>query len=231
MQISSIDTAALQQFSRNIWVQYQKQCSSFEEVAQRTVEDFFDLFHSQNGEPEFALIRIFRTTRINELPHELQAIVKSPAEHYLALMGTVGVQASWCDRRQSRTRQVIPINQYMSPMFKGIFRELGFRWRDETGEDIVAGETIHEMPLVRYFHVEDVSSSTYIPDQEQFVRPYGIQSALAVGVQFGSKAAYVLIGFSMRHISPIQAEQLAQTAPYISTLLATFDEKNAIWAE
>lgn len=232
MQLSNIDPDALQQMGRSMWLEYQKTCSSFEEASQQIVEDFHNLFRSQDDEPTFALVRVFRTMSFDELNSDLQAKADtSAADHFLTLMGTVGLESAWCDRRLSQKRQAIPINQNMSPMFKGIFQDLGFSWQDETGDDIVAGQDIHDMSFLRYFYVEDVGASTYITDQEQFVQPYGIQSAIAAGVQFVSQAAYVIIGFSRQHISPEQAEKLVQITPHLSTLLAIFDAQNALWAE
>ncbi|MDQ7024420.1 MAG: hypothetical protein Q9P01_19460 [Anaerolineae bacterium] len=210
--------------------EYRDSCASFEEAAQAIVEDYFNLFRSKNDEPEFALIRIFQTMGFDKLTPELQASAKLSSGHFLTLMGTIGIEEAWCDRRQSQSRKAIPINQSMSPMFKGIFRELGFTWEDVTGDEVVVGQKVKDMSMIRFFHVEDVHSSSYITDQEQFVHPYGIQSAIAIGTQFISNAAYVLIGFSTQTISEEQAGQLTNIAPYISTLLAIFDGNEAFWA-
>lgn len=229
MQVSNIDMEKLRKIGKNML--YQNTCSSFEEAAQVIVADFYNLFRSRKDEPEFALVRIFQTMSFDELTPELQASAKLSSGHFLTLMGTIGLEDAWDDRRQSQSRKAIPINQNMSPMFKGIFRELGFSWEDVTGDKVVVGKKVKDMSFIHFFHVEDVSSSSYITDQEQFVHPYGIQSAIAIGTQFISQAAYVLIGFSMQPISEDQAVQLVSIAPYISTLLAVFDGKAALWAE
>lgn len=231
MQISNIDPKMLQEIARDMLNEYRDTCSSSEEAAQVIVEGFFDLFRSQEDEPEFALVRIFQTMNFDELTDELQASAKVSSGHFLTLLGTVGLEEAWCDRRQSRSRKAIPITQDMSPMFKGIFRELGFHWDDVTGDEFVAGQSVKNMSLIRYFHVEDVSSSSYITDQEQFVQPYGIQSAIAIGTQFVSKRAYVFIGFSRQTITQDDVAHLVSIAPYISTLLAIFDGRDALWAE
>lgn len=231
MQISNIDPKLLQEIARDMLKEYRDTCSSSEEAAQVVVEEFFNLFRSQEDEPEFALVRIFQTMSFDELTPELQASAQFSSGHFLTLLGTVGLEEAWCDRKQSRSRKAIPINQDMSPMFKGIFRELGFNWDDATDDEFVVGQSVKNMSLIRYFHVEDVSTSNYITDQEQFVHPYGIQSAIAIGTQFISKRAYVLIGFSTQVITREHVANLVSIAPYVSTLLAIFDGKNALWAE
>lgn len=231
MQLSTLDRATVQNIGKEILNTYRKDCSSFEEAAQRLVEDIFASFQSQQEKPEFALVRVFRTMKFDELTPDLQDIVESISGQYLTLTGTVGLEEAWCDRRQSQSRKAIPINQNMSPMFKGIFRELGFGWEDSTGDELVSGEALGAMGMIRYFFVEDVSTSTYITDQETFVKPYGIQSVIAAGSQFVSGAAYVVIGFTTVPVTQEQAEILVQLMPHVSTLLAIFDAQGALWAE
>lgn len=231
MQISTVDSTALQQYGKQVLYKYSQECNSMEQAAQNIVRDFYDMFRTEEGDPEFALVRVFRLTKFEELDPELQASCTIKSGQCLALMGTIGIEEAWCDRRQSQSRKAIPINQNMSPMFKGVFRELGFSWEDSTGDELVSGAALGAMGMIRYFHVEDVSSSSYITDQEQFVEPYGIQSVVACGSQFLSDAAFVLIGFSTVPVTEEQAEKLVKLMPHISTLLATFDVREALWIE
>lgn len=231
VQISTVDSARLQQYGKQVLHSYSRDCNSMEQAAQNIVRDFYGMFRTEEGEPEFALVRVFRLTKFEELDPELQANCTIKSGQCLALMGTIGIEEAWCDRRQSQSRRAIPINQNMSPMFKGVFRELGFSWSDSTEDELVSGEALGAMGMIRYFHVEDVSSSSYITDQEQFVEPYGIQSVVAVGSQFLSGSAFVLIGFTTVPITQEQTEALVQLMPHISTLLATFDARDALWIE
>jgi len=230
MQLSTLDHNTVQQIGKQILNTYRNHCSSFEDASQRLVKDVFASFQSSQKEPEFALLRVFRTLTFEQLTPELQTIAPSKTEQYLTLMGTVGLEEAWCDRHQSKSRKAIQINQNMSPMFKGIFRELGFSWDDSTGDELVSGESLGAMSMIRYFYVEDVSSSTYITDQKTFVKPYGIQSVIAAGSRFITGGAYVVIGFTTVPVTREQAEILVQLTPHISTLLAIFDAQGALWS-
>lgn len=230
MQLATLDHNTVQHMGKELLNSYREYCSSFEEAAQRLVENVFTSFQTEDDEPEFALIRIFRTMNFDELTPELQAIARPQAGQFLTLMGTMGIEKAWCDRRRSQSRKAIPINQNMSPMFKGVFQELGFSWADSTGDETVSGKSLDAMNMVHYFYVEDVSSSTYITDQEQFVKPYGIQSVIAAGSRFVSDAAYVVIGFTTVPVTRKQTETLVQLTPHLSTLLAIFDAQGKLWS-
>lgn len=213
----------------NMFTSLRDECESFEEASWKIVRYLFDAFQVDD-EPEFPLIRIFRTTKHDELPLDLRTNISLPNRDYLALMGTFGVEEAWCDRRQS-SRKAILIGDEMSPMFKGVFRELGFSWTDTKHEATVTGKSVSSMGMIRYYYVEDASASNQVTDMDTFVEPYGIKSVVGFGTQFMSQSAYVLIAFSNKTISPRYAEDFMTVTPYVSTLLALFDERKKIWAE
>ena len=51
------------------------------------------------------------------------------------------------------------------------------------------------------FHVPNAQGSPYVPDQEDFVRPYGIASVLGFGGLLGPMDLYVVIVFSKAPIT------------------------------
>lgn len=228
MQISTITADDAQQLGRMIFNQYRDECVSFEDASQKMVEHLFNVFYTDDS-PDFSLIRVFRTMKYNELPFDLKQSVQEPGNDYLVLTGSVGVEDAWCDRRRSQSRQTIRIGENMSPMFKSVFKDLGFSWSDSKFNAVVSGENLETMNMIRFFHIDDVSRSEQITDQDSFVQPYGIQSALAIGTQFVSDAAYVLIGFSNQAIERHAAETLIKMGPHLSTLLSYFDAKDNVW--
>jgi hypothetical protein len=51
------------------------------------------------------------------------------------------------------------------------------------------------------FHVPDARDSPYVPDQAEFVRPYGVRSVLGFGGVLAPMDVYVVILFSRAPIS------------------------------
>lgn len=228
MQLASVDISTIQHYGKYLLNEYRDACHSFEEAAQALCENFYQEFRTDANEPELALVRVFRSMKYDELPPKLKA--KATTHHpQLALMGTMGLEENWSSRKYSEKRQLIPINDKMSPMFQGVFNELGFSIADFHAES-AAGHSVHSMQMLRYFHVLDASQSAAITDQASFVQPYGIKSVLAIGSQFLSRQSYVLIAFSRSPIAEKQAEILAEIAPHVSTLLAIFDGRKALWS-
>jgi hypothetical protein len=205
----------------------QTKFQSFEEIAQYCTNSFYNALLGADSRPAFALIRIFRATRREDLPPELQAQVTTP--YALALMGTSGLEPDWNDRTRSVRRKAIPIDQHMSPMFQGVFHALGFSWEGFAHDAVPKGED--DSTITRLFHVGDVATSSYITDQSTFVQPYGIKSVLAIGSPFLGGAAYVLIAFSLITISQEVAHKLSTLAPYLSTLLAGYNQRGVLWKQ
>jgi len=209
---------------------YRNGFNSFEAISQQLVDDIYNTFHMPDGSPAFALVRIFRASRFDELSSESRALTQVQAHFYLALTASIGQESAWCDRHQSQHHQVIPVNANMSPMFKGIFKELGFAWEDHTDDLLPEGQNL-DLNIVRYFLVPDASASTAITDQEQFVKPYGIRSVIAIGSNFLSGAAYTLIAFSRVPITEENAKIYAVLASFASTLLAIHEGQKPLWED
>lgn len=229
MRIQTLNKESIQEYGRYLLNEYRDACYTFEAAAQALCENIYDEFCKEQNEPEFALVRIFRTVQYKELNTELKQKSKT-FQPQLALMGTMGLEHDWQSRQQSQNRQLIQLGENTSPMFQGVFSELGFQMKDFYSDEAPSGQPVHSMVMLRYFHVEDASKTHAITDQEEFVKPYGIKSAFAIGSQFLSHQAYVLIGFSHSPISQEQAEILAELAPHVSTLLAIFDRRKALWS-
>jgi hypothetical protein len=229
MQLTELDPVAIRALGRDILNRYRGEPSTFEEISQLLVQELYRFFRTAKGEPEFALLRVFRTMDFKALTPELQSMTKEKSGQFLVLTGSVGVEKDWCNRKHSRTRQIIEISDKMSPMFKGVFHELGFRWGSTSASEVAVGGAVETMSMIRYFHIEDVSSSKIITDQQLFVRPYNIKSIVAAGTQFIGGDAYVIIGFTIVPVTPANAEIFSEITPFISTLLAIFDNPDTLW--
>lgn len=227
-EINALNPSAIDRLGKQFLYDYGKQFKSFESAAQQCVTDIFQQFVGEDGSPAFALVRIFRAGRCQEVPSDLQALIDRSIPSYLCLMGSYGLESAWCDRYQSKTRRAIPITSGMSPMFKGVFKEMGFQWEDNSGDMVPSGSSI-DLAMTRYFYIPQADQSSYITDLANFIEPYGIQSVVAFGSPFLSRAAYTLIAFSHYAITPENAEIFAGLTVYISTLLASYESRNAFW--
>ena len=63
------------------------------------------------------------------------------------------------------------------------------------------------------------------------MKPYKIQSVVGIGSPFLSQSFYLLLGFSHVSIDEEDAHKFSQLAPYISSLLAVYDQRGIIWTE
>lgn len=228
MLLKDVTPADMKAFGRRLTYDYPPQFASFEAAAQQCVRDMYDTYRLDDGSPAFALLRIFRATRYADLPPEFQKLVSTMPDRALVLMATMGLEPAWHDRKLSRSHKAIAVDQHMSPMFKGIFHDLGIGWDEILADDIPKGQEAGQS-MTRYFHVPEAREGGYITDQAQFVTPYGIRTVIAVGSKFVSGDAYVLIGFSRAPISSTQAKTVATLTPYLSTLLAIYDGTGRLW--
>lgn len=226
LDISQIPPEQLRLFGHNLLYLNKDAFHSFEDAAQYCTNAAYDTFCKPDGSRAFALVRIFRATRREQLPPELQKSVTTP--YALALMASSGDEPQWNSRKTSVNRRAIPIDKGMSPMFQGIFYDLGFSWEGYS-EDTVPKYAEDSDSVTRLFHVEDVSQSSYITDQAQFVQPYGIKSVIALGSRFLDGSAYVMIGFTRITVNDKTASMVSNFAPYLSALLAIYDARGVLW--
>lgn len=224
MDLSTLKKEELKELAYGWMNSYRTGQGSFENVAQTLVNATLQEFRQADKRPAFALVRIFRATPYQNLHPDLKALATPDIPHYLALMGSAGQEKAWSSRHTAQKRKIIPISATMSPMFKGIFKELGFKWEDYSSEALPEGQS-HDMSLLRYFYIPEARESTAITDQEQFVKAYGIRSVVAYGSTFLSGAAYTLIAFSTIPLTKSTVEIYAGLTSYVSTILALYENK------
>lgn len=208
---------------------YRGQLNSFEQAAQVVVRTLYNDICQPNGNPLFALLRVFRFSLYKELHREHQAVADPGITHWLTLMATIGEEQDWCDRRLSRNHQVIPADKPPTPMFDIAFKEIGLRFGGEAHVPMNFRED-EDGGFMRYFFEEQAHGSPNIPDQADFVVPYQIQSVVGTGSVFANENAYILIGFTHAPIDETQARKFARLNPFIATLFA-YHEARVIWEQ
>lgn len=231
IDMSRLDHNGITQFGRELLRQRDKQLGSFEEAAQVCCSAFYRAFTDADGNPAFALFRIFRISRYPELTPEMKATVNRADEQWLTLMATIGDEPAWRDRRQSQGHGCIPKAAAMTaPMLTEAFRELNLTWEGTPADTDFHLARLDEHISSRYFHVRDAVGSRYIPAQDDFVVPYDVRSVIGLGSGFMSGSAAFAIGFSRVRIGDEQAAIFAEISPYLLTVLASFEERGTIWS-
>ncbi len=189
--------------------------ASFEQAANRMVRHLRDgLREGADGRRAAALVRLFRALPYSRLDPERQAIARremaatlsdgqapGASTLCLCLVATAGERKEWNSPRASARHRVIPLPRggRWSPMVTRLVDDLGVdpeRTRDpELFLDLVER-------TCNVFHVPEALSSPYVPDQDDFVRPYGIRSVLGFGGVLAAHDLYAVVVFSTVPIPP-----------------------------
>jgi hypothetical protein len=228
IELNTITADLLEEHGRNLLNAHRNRHPTFEAAAQALVQEWRSTFVTAVQQPAFALVRIYRLTSYSELAPELVPLVDPTRERWMALMGTVGQEAAWNDRHQSAGHKFLNLGADESPMVSAAAYQLGLDFGVERPGGTIDLPVPEASLMTRYFHIREALGSPYIPAQEPFVKPYGIQSVFGLGSGFVSGSAYVLLAFAQEAITALQASHLAQLSPFISTVLAHYD-RGAIW--
>jgi hypothetical protein len=223
----------VRRFGRRIITQYGENEPSYEAAAQDMLYEIYHEFVDDQQAPLFALLRTFRLCQHANLPPEARrTLLPSWGEHWLALVATIGQDAAWNDREKSEHHGVIPAGDFSSPMLKAAFEQINLE-PGESKASIPASEHMvmlqEAISPIHYFYVEKALDNPYIVEQDDFVKPYGIQSVLGIGCPFVSGSFHMTLFFSKVPLENSDVRLLMQLAPFISALLATYDEKGILW--
>ncbi|MEM7063060.1 MAG: hypothetical protein AAF572_07845 [Cyanobacteria bacterium P01_B01_bin.77] len=198
---------------------------TIETVAQRSVRYFYDnLIDPQTGQSACALARFFKTHAYGNLPSDLQMqAIRSlgqvdalaPEVKCLTLLGTVGDQLDWNDRRASQGHQVIPLTSARGvkkiPMMSQLIQSFGLEINS-----VVAPKPALLMELERktynVFFIPKAAGSEYIPSQYDFVNPFDIKSVLGFGGMLPSGNLFTIILFTKVAV-PDTTAQLFKSLP------------------
>jgi two-component system NtrC family sensor kinase len=186
--------------------------SSMEEASQRVAQWMFDSFgDAATGISGCALVRVYKTHLLGGLPEELQAFARraarndalAPTVRCLVLLGTTGVEPTWCSRSASQGHKAIPLPSAEAveqlPMVAQLVSQLGI----DVAHLLTPGPPLLVDPDERrynVFHVEKAPGSPHIPAQD-FVLSYGVRSVLGCGGQLPDGELFAAILFARDTIS------------------------------
>jgi len=232
IDLNTCTPAAIEAFGKNLLSAHRSDLRSFEEAADVCVRSIYNEFGEQSNRPMFALVRIYRLCHRAELLPELQAITDPTVSDWMALMGTVGIEPAWCDRRTSQGQKAIrAVGGNRSPMLSAAFGHLGLGNLAHNRVIKADAPTLQQAEsFTSYFYIPKALGSPFIPAQREFVERYQIKSVVGIGCHFVSKAIYLGLCFSTIAIDEANARKFASISPSISTLLALYDSRGVTWS-
>jgi len=206
-----------------------------EEAANALVQYLFNNFTDEQGEKSCVLVRFFKTHDMNQLPESLQnfannLLQEKPASDSfkcLTLLATAGVEDSWQSRDKSQGHQAIPLTSkevvYSIPMIRNLIKQMGLDIETVINPD---PDLLLDMSIKTFnvFHVPDAEDSPYIPAQQNFVKPYGVKSALGFGGVLPSGNVFAVIIFSRTPVSNEIANLFNTLALNVKMLILPFDD-------
>ena len=130
----------------------------------------------------------------------------------LTLLATRGDQSDWNDRGKSAGHKAIPLpsEKFVSqiPMISRLINQFGLDLNAVLRPDPAIIVDL-EQKEYNAFHVPEAVGSPYIPAQQEFVIPTGVQSVLGFGGVLSSGDLFVVILFAKVHI-PHETSNLAK---------------------
>lgn len=205
-------------------------------VAEKTVRFIYDNFQQADGTTSCALVRFFKTHRYDDLTSELQQFASqklggrpaSPDIFCLTLLATAGDEPNWNTIEASQQHRAIPLDSEQmleqSPMIWQLVQQFGVDastvlWPNpEFLVDI-------EQTSFNVFHVVNAKRSPFVPAQEQFVIPYGIESVLGFGGMLPTGELFAVILFSKVEIPRQTAEMFRTLALSVKVAILPFSSR------
>lgn len=167
--------------------------SSLEDIAQRTTRYFVEHLRAGDAdESACVLARFYKTEAYAALPAELREAARAavpevepgPNTTCLTLLGTYGDRPEWRSRRSSAHHRAIPLasQQVLDglPMVAELTRSLGLDGRSVIDRD---SQLLLEKDREGFnvFHVRGARGSRFVPAQDAFVQPFGVESVIGFG--------------------------------------------------
>ncbi|MDY6785146.1 MAG: PAS domain S-box protein [Cyanobacteriota bacterium] len=209
--------------------------TSMEETSNRIVRYFYENLRSRDRpELDCALVRFFKIHPYGELEEPLQALARhemdrgvlTPQTPCLTLLATAGQDARWNSRFSSRRHQAIPIVNEEAiaqlPMIARLIEQLGLEPKTIVQPQPEELLELHQKAF-NAFYIPDACTSPDIPDKENFVIPYAIQSVLGFGGLLPSGRLFATILFLKTQLPQSTAEMFGSIAFNIKTALLPFE--------
>ncbi len=211
-----------------------KGSANLEEASTRISRFFFNHFLDPiSGETSCVLSRCFCVREYETLQGAVREAADmmgddaafSPSTKFLTLMGTTGLEPQWCDWKDSQGHKAIPLasEEFVAgiPMISELIRQFGFEISRLVSPQPDTFLTIEENPFSVFF-IKEAQGSPYIPAQDHFVIPYGVQSVLGFGSMLPTGNIFITLLFSRTAIPPETARLFNNIALSIKLAIIPF---------
>ncbi|MEQ1793454.1 MAG: PAS domain S-box protein [Nitrospira sp.] len=214
--------------------------TSMERVADRITRFLYaNLTTGPDEDPACVLVRAFKTHPYARLAPELQTLVDAslggppalPEMKCLTLLGSTGVISGWNNPALSSRFRVIPLAGpdalAQLPMFAQLFAQfqVNVPGIQDTSTSLLLDQ---HGTTFNAFHVPHAVNSPYIPGQQDFVVPFGVQSVFGCGGLLPTGDMFALILFAKVPVSKSTADLFATIALSVKLALAPFDHAQLI---
>jgi len=209
---------------------------SMEDVANQVVRYLYDnLIDGETGERATALVRLFKTHPYEDLDQQLRTAADNVFcdvpllrdTKCLTLLASTGQEPKWNSRANSTGHKALPlpsaelVRQF--PMISNLVKQFGLEITSVLDPD---SSCLRDLDQTTYnvFLVPETPGSPYVPAQEEFVIPYGIQSTLGFGGMLPSGNLFAIIMFSKTPISQQTVDMFKPLALAVKVALLPFEQ-------
>ena len=218
-----------------------KNARCMEDAATDIVRHLYEnLVDGETGVRAMALVRFFKTHPYLDLDPELRGFADMilgdtpvpPEMKCLPLLASAGEEPEWNSRHNSNDHKAIPLPSeelvHQFPMISNLVKQFGLEINAFISPDPSCLADL-EQTTYNVFCVPQTPGSPYVPAQESFVFPYGIQSTLGFGGVLPSGNLFAVIMFSKVPVSFETADLFKPLA--LSTKLAILPFDNVVFRE
>ena len=214
--------------------------TSIEAVADRITRFLYtNLTAGQDEDPACVLVRAFKTHPYNRLTSELQELVDArlgdkPTNldmKCLTLLASTGAISGWNNPALSSRFRVIPLAGPEAlaqlPMFAQLFAQfhVDVPGIQDTSTSLLLDQ---RAPAFTTFHVPHAVNSPYVPGQQDFVIPFGVQSVFGCGGLLPTGDMFALVLFAKVPVTKDTADLFRTIALSVKLALAPFEHSQLI---
>lgn len=209
---------------------------SMEDVANKIVRHLYDeMVDGTTGLRALSLVRFFKTHPYEDLDEELRTFADGvlgdmpapPEMRCLTLLASSGEEPEWNSRQNSKGHKAIPLPReelvLQFPMISNLVKQFGLEINTLIFPDPSCLSDL-EQTTYNVFCVPITPGSPYVPAQDKFVIPYGIQSTVGFGGVLPSGNLYAIIMFSKVPISRETAELLKPLALAVKVSVLPYEQ-------
>ena len=196
---------------------FEEPAETLGEAAERIVRYFYVNFGDDEGRPACALVRLFKTHPYHALDRELKSFAdrmrgddsRVSDVRCLVLLATAGDEEAWNSPQRSEGHRAIPLTSEAmveeAPMISQLIRQFGIEvstvLRPDPGLLLDANEKAYNV-----FHVPRALGSPFIVAQEEFVKPYAIESVVGFGGMMATGDLFATVLFTKVPVSAAVAD-------------------------